>query len=148
MLIFSLLMHHVSDDHTVVWCRRHAGASNAVTLSSSRLFKEQFHVASFYSWLWSRFSHKLPFLSLHVSYYTFYLYRFVCSLMKAYNLFASSLFFTPTTQAFPTVLLTSNQLFTKGTFNPLNYTWQLPSLPTQPLSKPTAFFNYTIAGPL
>ena len=87
-------------------------------------------------------------LSLSFSYYTFYLYRFVWSLMKAYNLFASSLFFTATTHAFPTVLLTSNQLFTKGTFNPLNYTRQLPSLPTQSLSKPTAFFNYTIAAPL
>ena len=51
------------------------------------------------------------------------------------------------THAFPTFLLTSNQLFTTGTFNPPNYTRQLPSLPTQALSKPTAFFNYTIAGP-
>ena len=88
-----------------------------------------------------------PFPLSPYSYYTFYLYRFVWSLMKTYNLFAGSLFFTSATHAFPTVLLTSNQLFTKGTFNPLNYTRQLPSLPTQTLSKPTAFFNYTIAGP-
>ena len=67
--------------------------------------------------------------------------------MKAYNLFAGSLFFTATTHAFPTVLLKSNQLFPKGTFNPPNYTRQLPSLPTQSLSKPTASFNYTIAAP-
>ena len=61
--------------------------------------------------------------------------------------FPALCFFTATTHAFPTVLLTSNQLFTKGTFNPPNYTRQLPSLPTQALSKPTAFFNYTIAAP-
>ena len=66
----------------------------------------------------------------------------------AYNLFSSSLFFTATTHAFPTFLLMSNQLFIKGTFNPPNYTRQLP-FDAYPISLQTNSFLYLhYCGPL